>query len=167
MADERREPDADPSEIAWRGIDLCRAEQWQEGLFWLSSVVDCEADEDSLPPLMFAFLGHCMARLEGQHEEGIRLGRRALELELHQPEAYVLLARTYLLIDDRRQAFTTTQSGLQVDSENPDLLELRQMLGERRRPVFTFLPRQHFLNRYAGRIRHRWQSAKTRDSSTG
>ena len=75
-------------------------------------------------------------------------------MEHYQPECYVFLARTHLMMEDRRSAFQVVELGLEIDAANEDLLRIRDGLGKRRPPVLRLLPRRHFANRWLGRFRH-------------
>jgi len=144
-----------PAELAWRGIELCRRDHWQEGLCRLGEAAEAAERNEELPGLFYAYLGYGIARFQGHVEEGVRLCRRAVELEFYQPESYYYLARTYLLSNDRRAAIDAIERGFQVDAGNGDLQGLKAELGQRRPPVIPALPRRHFLNRWLGRLRHR------------
>ncbi len=141
-------------EIAWRGIELCRQGQWQEGFYWLSQAADVTVETSSVPSLFFAYLGHALAKLQGEVDEGLRLCRRAVDLELYQPENYYYLAATHLLAGARRSAVDVIERGLQIDATHEGLRKLKADLGQRRKPVLRFLPRHHLLNRSLGRLRH-------------
>ncbi len=146
---------AEPEDMAWKGIELCRQGDWQEGLYWLSLAAEAKTESDELPALFYAYLGYGVARYQKQQLQGLKLCRRAVELEFYQPESYDFLARTHLLIGDRRAAYDVVERGLEVDSTHERLLALRAELGERRQPVLSFLPRRHPLNRWLGLTRHR------------
>ncbi len=146
---------AEPADVAWKGIELCRQGDWKEGLYWLSLAAEAKAKTDELPALFYSYLGYGVARFQKQKEQGLKLCRRAVELEFYQPESYYFLARTHLLMGDRRAAFDVVERGLEVDSTHPGLSELRTELGERLQPVLAFLPRHHALNRWLGMARHR------------
>ena len=146
---------AKPADIAWKGIEFCRQGDWKEGLYWLSLAAEAKSDADQLPALFYSYLGFGVARYQKQKEQGLKLCRRAVELEFYQPEGYYFLARTHLLVADRRAAFDVVERGLEVDSTHDGLLALRAELGERLPPVLSFLPRHHALNRWLGMARHR------------
>ena len=146
---------ADPSDVAWRGIELCRQKEWKEGLYWLSLAAGAKEGKSELPALFYSYLGYGVARYQKQQQQGLKLCRRAIELEFYQPEGYYFLARTHLLLGDRRAAVDIVERGLQVDSTHEWLTDLRSELGERLPPVLSFLPRRHFLNRWLGKARHR------------
>jgi len=144
-----------PAEMAWRGIALCREDDWQEGLYWLSLATESEAKTAELPGLLFSYLGYGLARYKNQPKEGLKLCRLGVEVELHQAESYYLLAQSHLFLGDRRSAVPVIEQGLQVDTGHEGLNQLKLLLGQRRRPVFPSLSRRHVLNRWLGKIRHR------------
>lgn len=144
-----------PSDCAWRGIDLCREGDWQEGFYWLSLAADSSVDTNAVPSLFFAFLGYGLAKIQGQVSEGVRLCRRAVDLDIYQPESYLYLASTLLLAGDRRSAIDAVEQGLQIDATHEGLRLLKIQLGRRRQPVLPFLDRQNFVNRSLGLLRHR------------
>jgi len=152
--------EAQDIEAAWKGIEMCRHGDWQEGLYWLSLAAGQEAGEEEgirpeFPALYYSYLGFGVAKYQKQQQQGLRLCQRAVDLEIYQPEAYYFLARTHLLDGDRRRAFDVVERGLQVDSSHSGLITLKSELGERRSPVLSFLPRRHPLNRWMGMTRHR------------
>ena len=83
------------------------------------------------------------------------MAKLGVQVDMHQPEGYYLLAETHLIAGDRRSAIGVIEDGFLVDASNPELMSLKARLGNRRRPVLRFLPRRHFLNRWLGKIRHR------------
>ena len=144
-----------PAEIAWRGIELCRNGEWQEGLYWLSQAAGDRGHASELPALFYSYLGYGAARYQKQTNHGLDLCQQAVDLEVYQPEAYYFLARTHLLAGDRRAAFDVVERGLRIDSTHAGLQDLRAELGQRQPPVLPFLARRHVLNRWLGMARHR------------
>lgn len=158
---------ANPADVAWRGIELCRQGDWKEGLYWLSMAAGAKEKGGELPSLFYAYMGYGIARYQGKRQEGLKLTKHAVELEFYQPENYYFLARTHLLLKDRRAAISILERGLQVDSSHQELLSLRQELGERRLPMLPFLHRGHLLNRMLGKLRHRLLKPKEAKSEEG
>ncbi len=146
---------AEPADIAWKGIELCRQGDWKEGLYWLSLAAQAKEETDELPALFYSYLGYGVAKYQKQKQQGLKLCRRAVEIEFYQPEAYYFLACAHLLLEDRRAAVDVVERGLEVDSSHPGLTALRTELGERLSPVLSFLPRRHAVNRWLGLARHR------------
>lgn len=143
------------AEVAWRGIELCRQGDWEEGLYWLSLAVEAQVQTAELPGLIFSYLGYGIARYQGQTEQGLKLCQFGARVEMHQAESYYFLAKTHLLLGDKRSAYQAIEGGLQVDAAHPGLEELTMSLGQRRPPVLPFLSRRHSANRWLGKLRHR------------
>lgn len=143
------------AEVAWRGIESCRQGDWENGLYWLSLAVEAQVQTAELPGLMFSYLGYGMARYQGQGEQGLKLCQFGARVEMHQAESYYFLAKTHLVLGDKRSAYHEIERGTQVDADHPGLQELRLTLGQRRPPVLPFLSRRHALNRWLGKLRHR------------
>ncbi len=141
-------------ESARRGIEICRQGDWQEGFYHLSLAAEAPGETGALPSQFFAFLGYCLARVQGEVGQGLKLCRRSVEIDPYEGEGYYYLARTFLLAGDRRSAIDARERGLRNDAGCRPLLELRSEMGERRPAVLPFLPRRHFLNRTLGRLRH-------------
>ncbi len=155
VADPEEPRGATSADMAWKGIELCRRDDWKEGLYWLTLAAGAREGADDLPALFYSYLGYGVARYQKQQQQGLKLCRRAIELEFYQPESFDFLARTHLLMGNRRAAYDVVERGFEVDSSHEGLLALRSELGERRPPVLPFLPRSHTLNRWLGKTRHR------------
>jgi hypothetical protein len=138
---------------ALQGIDQCRRGDWTDGIGRLAKAA-AGAERGTLPGTVFSFLGYGLALREGRIDEGLALCRHAVRLQLFEPENHLNLARTQLLADDRSGAYRTVREGLRVDRNDKQLQALRRTLGERRRPILSFLSRTHPINRALGRWRH-------------
>jgi hypothetical protein len=55
----------------------------------------------------------------------------------------------------KSEAIRYLRRGLMIDPANAGLAEDLERLGRRRMPVLQFLPRNHPVNRWLGRMRHR------------
>ncbi len=66
-------------------------------------------------------------------------------------ENYLNLGRVYLRAGLKTKAIETFRKGLEVD-KNPEIMAELQVLGIRKKPIFPFLPRSHFLNKYLGLV---------------
>lgn len=135
-----------------RGLAACRKGEWGIGLRYLGDVAQTGAA--SLPGVFYSYLGYGIARYQNRVEEGLKLCQHSIKVEFYQPENYVNLARTYLLHGDRSGAVKTIRSGLKIDPQSSDLLELYNDLGIRKLPVLPFLSRSNPLNRFLGSLRH-------------
>lgn len=145
---------ASVEDVVRAGIERCREEDWKEGVRLLTLVAEGKQDGVELPGLFYSYLGYGIARVHREIPKGIALCEHAVEIEFYRPENYVNLARTHLLARNRGRAVDAVERGLAIDSRHPELRELQQKLGRRRRPVLRFISRDHPVNRVLGRVRH-------------
>lgn len=141
-----------------RGILHCRAGEWHSGLYYLLRADGSDADL-TLPGLYYSYLGQALARCEQRHAEAIALCERAVAIQFYEPENFLNLAWSRFLARDRRGAVMAIERGLALDPRHAGLRLLQQRIGRRRAPVVSFLPREHPVNRFFGRLRQRWQPA--------
>jgi uncharacterized protein HemY len=135
-------------------IERCRRGAWKEGLPALARIAENDERQGALPALVYSYLGYGIALRQQRIQEGLKLCQHAMKLEFYQAENYLNLARTQLLARQRRAAVRTVASGLRVEPDHTQLLELRREMGVRRSPVLPFLRRTNPLNLLLGRIRH-------------
>jgi len=139
------------SETLGRALALCRAGDWDGGLYHLGRLA--ESGEPAMPGLFYSYLGYGIARCQGKVKEGLKLCQHSIKVEFYESENYLNLARTCLLDKDRGGAVRAVRKGLKVDPQSLDLLALYRDLGIRQGPVLPFLSRNNLLNRILGRIR--------------
>lgn len=137
-----------------RGIELCRKEEWDQGLLYLGQITRADERPAGLPGLFYSYLGYGIARCQRRIEEGRKLCEHAIKVEFYQPENYLNLARTCLLAHDRRAAVRAVRKGLKIDPGNLELRALEREFGVRGAPVLPFLSRSNVLNQLLGRVRH-------------
>jgi tetratricopeptide (TPR) repeat protein len=100
-------------------------------------------------PVIQSYLGLCIATERGKVSDGVVLCRQAIDAEPHNPVHYLNLGRVYLKANKKIECLETLRQGL-AHGDNPEILALLETVGMRKPPVFPFLPRRHFLNRYVG-----------------
>jgi tetratricopeptide (TPR) repeat protein len=100
-------------------------------------------------PRTCSYLGLLIARERGKLREGLAMCREALEEEPENPEFHLNLGRALYLAGKKPEAIAIVRKGL-LCGENDDAVAWLSQVGVRRRPVFSFLPRNHWLNKYAG-----------------
>lgn len=100
-----------------------------------------------------SYYGLCLAMVSERRAEARDLCEAAVEAEPGSAELHLNLGRVCVAEGDRAHAFRTLVRGLRVDPRHPGLVEAMRRLGFRRRPVVTFLPRKHPLNRLLGSLR--------------
>jgi tetratricopeptide (TPR) repeat protein len=100
-----------------------------------------------------SYYGLCLAMAAERLAEARDLCEAAVEAAPDSAELHLNLCRVCVAQGDRAHAFRILVRGLRVDPRHPGLVEAMRRLGFRRRPVVTFLPRQHPLNRLLGSLR--------------
>lgn len=150
----------DPTETFREGIRACRRGNWRTGLRLLTPLAQQEERSGKLPGFFYSYLGHAIARCEGRKHVGLELCRHAVQAQPFQPVNHLNLARTYLLIGNRRLALKSMNEGLAIDPTHRELLALGEEMGVRRPPPLPFLPRQNLLNRWLGRLTYWLQTTQ-------
>ncbi|TAN39690.1 MAG: tetratricopeptide repeat protein [Nitrospirae bacterium] len=100
-------------------------------------------------PEVQSYLGLCIATERGRISEAESLCREAIDQDPANPQHYLNLGKIYLKVDRKTDCLDVLRKGLSVGAD-PEISELLQRIGMRKLPVFSFIPRGHFLNRYAG-----------------
>lgn len=112
-------------------------------------------DLDKNNPYYMSYLGVVLARSEQKWGEAERLCDTAVRMKRNQAQLYLNLAEVYATAGRREDAVEALQSGLKFARRDVRLSIAMNRLTERRRPVLSFLERQHPLNRQLGIIRHK------------
>jgi tetratricopeptide (TPR) repeat protein len=94
--------------------------------------------------------------VERRFEKALELCRSAAKEEFYNPELYHNLARVHMAFGFKAEAIRYLRRGLMIDPANASLAADLERLGRRRVPVLQFLPRNHPLNRWLGRMRGRF-----------
>lgn len=105
-------------------------------------------------PAIQSYLGMCIALERGKITYGLMLCNDAILQESENPVHYLNLGRIYLKAGRRVDAIETFRKGLSF-GDNQEIKQILDNLGTRKKPVFPFLPRNNFLNKYAGLMLHR------------
>lgn len=106
-------------------------------------------------PYYLSFLGLCHAQTGGDHAEALAACRRALAMKPRDTVLMVNLGRVQRLAGDNGAAYTTFLEAWKLDRAHPSPAAELSKMGIRRPPVIPFLPRGHWLNKYAGMARAR------------
>ena len=105
-------------------------------------------------PELLSYLSYCMATERGQLYEALKLCNDALSQEPDNPVHYLNLGRIYMHAGKKEEALLILRRGLSF-GENQTIESILEKIGTRRKPVFRFLPRNSFLNKYVGLLLHR------------
>lgn len=112
------------------------------------------ADQRGPVPAVQSALAYCLAKEKRQYQRAVTLCRQALEAEPAEARHYYHLGRIYLAAGQKPLAITAFRRGLKLRRYQPIVEELRR-LGVRKPPVFSSLPRDHFLNKSIGLLLNR------------
>ena len=107
---------------------------------------------DRTNPRYRSFYGLGLALVERRFDRALELCRSAAKEEFFNPELYHNLARVHLAFGFKAEAIRYLRRGLMIDPGSSAMLAELQELGMRRRPVLSFLPRRHPVNRLLGRL---------------
>ena len=108
-------------------------------------------------PKTQSYLAYCIAMERGQISEALNLCRAAIMTDPNNPEHYLNLGRVYLKAKRKDEAIAELRRGLSF-GHNQTIKSILKDLGLRKKPLFPFLPRNNFLNKYAGIILKRLRS---------
>jgi tetratricopeptide (TPR) repeat protein len=87
----------------------------------------------------------------GRITKGIHLCEDAISKEPENPLFYLNLGRVLLKADRKKEAIEAVRKGLDF-GHNEEAVFWLKSLGVRKKPVFSFLHRESFLNRHLGII---------------
>ena len=134
-----------------RGLEYLRRNRIQEASNAFRQVVKSDPDN----PLFLSYYGLILALGEHNFQDAINFCRAALLKAAYEPELYVNLCKVYSTAGQRKKALETLLEGLHYDLGNQLLMHEMKRMGCRRKPLFAFLSRDHFLNKTLGRFTHR------------
>ncbi len=132
-----------------RGRDFLEHEKHGEALECFRSAHTL----DRANPRYRSYYGLGLALVERRFNKALELCRSAAKEEFFNPELYHNLARVHLAFGFKAEAIRYLRRGLMIDPANAPMSGKLRDLGERRRPVLSFLPRRHMFNRLLGRVR--------------
>lgn len=116
----------------------------------------CAHQVDRANPRYRSFYGLGLALVERRFDRALELCRSAAKEEFFNPELYHNLARVHLAFGFKAEAIRYLRRGLMIDPGNAAMQSELRGLGMRRRPVLSFLPRRHPVNRLLGRFSRVW-----------
>jgi hypothetical protein len=118
---------------------------------------DLGGGSPQLSGLATSWYGFLKARVDGDLRGGLKLVRSASDIAFWEPRIFFHLADLALRAGRRSEACQALEKGLRVAPGDPDLTRLRRLIGVRQSPTLPFLSRSNPVNRWIGRLRHRWQ----------
>ncbi|HET6516123.1 MAG TPA: tetratricopeptide repeat protein [Thermodesulfovibrionales bacterium] len=102
-------------------------------------------------PVYASYLAFCVAKERGQFQLAVTICEKSIAREPKNAVHYLNLGKIYLLGNKKADAIRTFRDGLQY-GENQEIIDELARHGTRKPPVFPFLSRGNFLNKYTGII---------------
>lgn len=121
---------------------------------------DAIAEEDAQNPVRrqmryLSYYGLALSLAYKPKREYVELCERASKEDPFDAELQANLAKVYLLARKKTRALDALVRGIRLDPANGRLRKMLESVDRRRAPLVPALGRDHFLNRTAGRWRHR------------
>lgn len=110
---------------------------------------------DERNPFYISYLGLAMAAAQQKWQDAEELCYSAVRMKRTQPELYMNLAEVYRLQGKRQDAVETLLEGLPLTKRDARIAKALRKYGVRRPPVFSFLDRDHLLNKHLGKVRYK------------
>jgi hypothetical protein len=104
-----------------------------------------------IPPSALAFYGLAVGHAENVRD-GLKICFQALSADRQNSNAYLCLARLYVLADAKKNAIDVLGQGIRVCENRRELIALRRALGVRQSRAIPFLPRDNAVNVRLGRV---------------
>jgi tetratricopeptide (TPR) repeat protein len=111
---------------------------------------------DPRDPIYMSWYGLTLVLVEKNSNLGVSLVDQAIRVVGPSPALLLNSARVHLALNQRERAVRAISRGLELWPEDPGLDLARTAMGTRSAPVLPFLSRNNPLNRFLGRLRHRW-----------
>ncbi len=106
-------------------------------------------------PYFLSYYGLALGQASRNWDEAEALCMAALRKRRQIPQLYLNLAELYRCRGRVADAVETLNDGLRYTGRDSRVVEALGLFGYRKPPVLSFLGRNHPLNRYLGRWRHR------------
>lgn len=142
-------PGAEALKLYSRALDALATGETPSALAFLERALKMEDNA-----CWYSYLGYCIAKERGQVRRGASLCSSSLEREPDNPAHFLNLAKIHLVSGNKEAALQTLRGGMSHGGST-EIAELLEKIGTRKPPVFSFLPRTHLANKFAGLILER------------
>ena len=133
------------------GLAYIKEKNWEAALNSLRESAKRFSPPAAPPPILFSALGLALAMEENKVQEGLNQCRRALEKAPGQPEIYYHFGMVYLKAGKKEKAYSVFKGGLKINPDHAGMRSHLRKMGIRKKPILSFLPREHAINRFFGR----------------
>jgi hypothetical protein len=133
-----------------QGRDALKASDYRAAERDFQEVMNSLDEQDEHYNRVASFLG--LAQVLNSNRNGLILCRDAASSEVLDGQVFLNLAAAEWHSLNRKRAIEALERGTKIDGDHEQLRRAMQLADSRKRPVFTFLPRAHPLNRWVGRL---------------
>ena len=123
--------------------------------FEASLLLDSRAQKSSGQPRYRSYYGLCLSSTKGKMREALMLCRKATKDEFYNYEVWFNLGKVEREAGNHHKAHKALVRALHLSPRKAEIREELESLGLRREPIFSFLSRDHVLNRLMGRMTYR------------
>ena len=157
---------ATSEELFRRALESLEGRQYQQCIGLIRSAMETEKQEGIPNPRMkhLSYLGLALTLSQGRSEEGQKMCEQAAAREFFDADLFCNLGIVSLRNRRQKQAFEAFRKGLTLKPRHKRILEELERHERREPPVFSVLPRNHFLNVTTGKLRWWYRSLFHRDS---
>jgi Flp pilus assembly protein TadD len=107
-------------------------------------------------PRIMSWYGVTLVMVERNSNLGVLYCDQSMRSSGPTPELLLNQARAHLALNQRERAVRAIQRGISSWPDHAGLRLAQDAMGWRRKPVFPCFSRANPLNRWLGRLRHRW-----------
>lgn len=144
-----------PAEHLFRqGLANLDTRSYQQAAGCFQQALDLDRDGPAKPLRMkfLSYLGLALTMAHGRSPEAIKMCEQAARREFYDADLFCNLGIVYMRNRQRGKAFKMFQRGLALRPTHRRILAELDRHDRRTQPLFGFLPRNHTLNRIAGRL---------------
>jgi len=141
-----------------RGLEALRAQGREKealALFEAALTLDSRATGSSGEARYRSYYGMALGLFGGKIRQALPLCRKAAEEEFYNPEIWKNLGKLEMEAENKPEAHEAFVRGLRLAPDDAEFRHLLIILGRRRKPILSFLPRKHPLNVLLGRWTYR------------
>jgi Tfp pilus assembly protein PilF len=114
-----------------------------------------KAVSETRNPRYCSCLGICLAKGKRDFKRAVSLCKEAIRNDPKNSLHFLNLGRVHLLAGQKKDAIRIFYMGLRHQNNQEITAELKK-LGTRRPPVIPFLARENPLNKFLGKLLHKW-----------
>ncbi|MCZ6779690.1 MAG: tetratricopeptide repeat protein [Acidobacteria bacterium] len=140
-------------ELLQKGKYLLERNNLEQAAVLFESALTLEQREGEDPSArLLSYCGYTLAFARKKYLDGLKLCKRAVEIEFFNPDLFCNLGDIYLARGDKKSAHKAFLRGLAISPEHSRLRSRMKEMGIRKRNIFSFLSRQHRLNSWIGQF---------------